>query len=233
VSESTSAPQAIDARSAKQTPPRLGNGNGASLARPHAWVPGDPSWTGAPLLLLHGTGGTERDLLPLGRELAPGASLLAPRGTVLEGTMPRFFRRLREGVFDEADLEQRADELAQFVIAAAGQYDIAPGALTAVGFSNGANMASALLMLHPEVVGDAVLIAAIPPFARAPIVELSGHRVLISNGRQDPLAPQSLTTRLVGDLTGAGAAVDLRLHPGGHQLWAGHLPIMREFLGPH
>ncbi len=204
----------------------------ASLARPHAWVPGAPGWTGAPLLLLHGTGGTERDLLPLGREIAPGAALLAPRGTVREGTMPRFFRRLREGVFDEADLTDRAGELAEFLAVAGDEYGIEPGSLTAVGFSNGANMASALLLLHPEVIGNAVVIAAMPPFAQAPTADLRGHRVLISNGRRDPMAPQSLTSRLVGDLSAAGAAVDLRLHPGGHQLWPGHLPAIREFVGP-
>ncbi len=207
-------------------------GNGSSLARPHAWVPGDPAWAGAPLLLLHGTGGSERDLLPLGREIAPGAALLAPRGTVREGTMPRFFRRLREGVFDEADLVDRADELAEFLSAAGDEYGIAPGSLTAVGFSNGANMAAALLLLHPEAIGNAVLVAAMPPFAQAPPADLRGHRVLISNGRRDPMAPQSLTSRLVGDLSTAGAAVDLRLHQGGHQLWPGHLPAIRDFVGP-
>ena len=228
MSDSPSPTQALEAQS---TSPRLRRpGNGATLARPHVWVPGDPSWAGAPLLLLHGTGGMERDLLPLGRELAPGAALLAPRGTVLEGTMPRFFRRLREGVFDEADLTYRADELAEFLTDAGTEYGIAPGSLTAVGFSNGANMISALLLRHPETVRDAVLIAAMPPFAHPPVDVLSGHRVLISNGRQDPMAPPSLTSRLVGDLTAAGATVDLRLHPGGHQLWAGHLPVMREFL---
>jgi len=205
---------------------------GASLARPHVWVPGDPGWTGPALLLLHGTGGNERDLLPLGRELAPGAPLLAPRGTVLEGTMPRFFRRLREGVFDETDLLARADELAGFLAAAAREYGVTPGSFLAVGFSNGANIASALLLTHPEAVRDAILIAAMPPFGVAPAADLTGHRVLISNGRRDPMAPLSLTTRLVDDLGASGATVDLRLHAGGHQLAADHLPAMRAFLEP-
>jgi phospholipase/carboxylesterase len=203
---------------------------GATLARPHVWAPGDEGWTGPALLLLHGTGGNESDLLPLGRELAPGAPLLAPRGTVLEGTMPRFFRRLREGVFDEADLTARAAELAWFIAAAAGEYGFTPGSLVAVGFSNGANIASALLLTHPEAISDAILIAAMPPFGAAPAADLAGHRVLISNGRRDPMAPPSLTTRLVDDLSSRGATVDLLLHPGGHQLAADHLPAMRAFL---
>lgn len=205
---------------------------GATLARPHVWVPGDPGWTGPPLLLLHGTGGNERDLLPLGRELAPGAPLLAPRGTVLEGTMPRFFRRLREGVFDEADLLARADELAGFLTAAARRYGVPPGSFRAVGFSNGANIASALLFTHPEAIGDAILIAAMPPFGVAPAADLTGHRVLISNGRRDPMAPAALTARLAGQLRTSGAVVDLLLHAGGHQLVADHLPAMRAFLRP-
>jgi phospholipase/carboxylesterase len=203
---------------------------GATLARPHVWVPGDPGWHGPVVLLLHGTGGDERDLLPLGRELAPGAPLLAPRGTVLEGAMPRFFRRLREGVFDEDDLTARAAELAGFLAAAAGGYGFTPGSLVAVGFSNGANIASALLLTHPDAISDAILIAAMPPFVVAPAADLAGHRVLISNGRRDPMAPPSLTTRLVDDLSSRGAAVDLRLHPGGHQLAADHLPAMRAFV---
>ena len=203
---------------------------GATLARPHVWVPGDPVWTGPPLLLLHGTGGSERDLLPLGRELAPGAPLLAPRGIVLEGTMPRFFRRLREGVFDEPDLLARADELAGFLAAAAREYGVTPGSFLAVGFSNGANIASALLLTHPQAVRDAILIAAMPPFGVAPAADLTGHRVLISNGRRDPMAQPALTTRLVDDLSSRGAAVDLLVHPGGHQLAAEHLPAMRAFV---
>jgi len=207
-------------------------GAGATLARPHVWVPGDPDWHGPVVLLLHGTGGDERDLLPLGRELAPGAPLLAPRGTVLEGPMPRFFRRLREGVFDEDDLTARAAELAGFLAAAASEYGFTPGSPVAVGFSNGANIGSALLLTHPDAIGDAILIAAMPPFGVAPAADLTGHRVLISNGRRDPMAPQALTSRLVDDLSSRGAAVDLLSHPGGHQLAADHLPAMRAFLKP-
>jgi phospholipase/carboxylesterase len=206
---------------------------GASLARPHVWVAGGAGWTGSPLLLLHGTGGSERDLLPLGRELAPGAALLSPRGTVLEGTMPRFFRRLGEGVFDEADLRARADELAEFLAAASDEYGVSAGSFTAVGFSNGANIASALMLTHPEAVRDAILVAAMPPFATPPAVDLSGHRILVSNGRRDPMAPVAQTRLLVDGLSARGAGVELLLHPGGHQFFPDHLPEMRTFLRPN
>jgi phospholipase/carboxylesterase len=200
---------------------------GRTLARPHVWQPGD----GTPLLLLHGTGGDEHDLVPLASELAPGAPLLSPRGTVLEGPMPRFFRRLREGVFDEDDLRVRADELADFVHAAEQKYDVTPGSLVAVGFSNGANMAATTLLLHPELLAGAVLIAAVPPLSDPPIVDLTGRRVLVSNGRRDPMARPDQTETLVGQLRSRGADVQLLEHDGGHQLAAEHVPAMREFLG--
>src|SRR6266849_404267 len=118
----------------------------------HEFVPGDSERT---LLLLHGTGGNEHDLIPLGRELDPAAALLSPRGKVLENGMPRFFRRLAEGVFDEADVVRRANELADFVGAAAARYEFDPRHVTAVGYSNGANIAAAVLLLRPEVLTSA------------------------------------------------------------------------------
>src|SRR5882757_1062706 len=148
------------------------------LQRPHVWLPGtaDP-----PLLLLHGTGGDEHDLLVLRQHLAPDAPVLSPRGTVSEHGMARFFRRLREGVFDEDDLRLRADELAVFLTAAEQKYDVPPGSWLAVGFSNGANMASALLLRHPESLVGAVLLAAMVPFAADEPSDhtLAGKRVLI------------------------------------------------------
>src|ERR1700745_2523090 len=111
----------------------------------HEFVPGNSSRT---LLLLHGTGGNERDLVPLGRELDPNAALLSPRGKVLENGMPRFFRRLAEGVFDLEDLTKRTHELADFVIAAARHYNIDMQNIVAVGYSNGANIAASMLLLR-------------------------------------------------------------------------------------
>ncbi|NDL58971.1 alpha/beta hydrolase [Phytoactinopolyspora sp. XMNu-373] len=201
------------------------------MARPHVWQPGR---AGPPLLLLHGTGDNEHGLLELGEHLAPGSPLLSPRGTVLEGTMPRHFRRLREGVFDEADLRVRADELAEFIDVAAGRYGFASSSLVAVGFSNGANMAAALLLTHPGLLKAAILIAAVAPFAEPPGAEearaLSGHDVLISNGLRDPMAPPEQADLLAKQLTARGAAVTLLTHAGGHQFAPEHVPAMREFL---
>src|SRR3954466_207184 len=125
-----------------------------------------------PLLILHGTGGNEDDLLPLGKMIAPGAALLSPRGKVLEHGMPRFFRRLAEGVFDEEDLKLRARELAEFVRAAAAQYRFDAGRVTAVGYSNGANIASAMLLLAPGVLSRAVLFRAMVPLVPDPLPAL-------------------------------------------------------------
>src|SRR6266478_6575321 len=126
----------------------------------HEFVPGSSERT---LLLLHGTGGNERDLIPLGHELDPGASLLSPRGKVLENGMPRFFRRLAEGVFDLEDLTKRTHELADFVIAAAQRYKIDMKNIVAVGYSNGANIAASMLLLRPEILSAAVLFRAMVP----------------------------------------------------------------------
>ena len=113
------------------------------LDRPHVFLPADDAAAGPLLLLLHGTGGNEYDLLPLRDRLSPGAAVLSVRGTVLENGMPRFFRRVSEGVFDEEDLHRRAEELAEFVGTAGAAYGIEDRSLVAVGFSNGANIASA------------------------------------------------------------------------------------------
>src|SRR6478609_1329457 len=158
-----------------------------SLDRPHLFLPAEESAAGSPLLLLHGTGGDEHDLLPLRDSLSPGAAVLAVRGNVFENGMPRFFRRIREGVFDEDDLRRRADELAEFVVTASQAYGIEEGSLVAVGFSNGANIASAMLLQRPELLGAAVLFAAMVPFAEPPEANLTGKVVVVSNGVRDPL----------------------------------------------
>src|SRR5205814_4891279 len=131
----------------------------------HEFVPGSSSRT---LLLLHGTGGNERDLIPLGRELDPNAALLSPRGKVLEKGMPRFFRRLAEGVFDLEDLRKRTHELADFVLSAADYYKIDMKRIVAVGYSNGANIAAGNLLLRPEKLSAAILFPAMVPFVPEP-----------------------------------------------------------------
>jgi phospholipase/carboxylesterase len=198
------------------------------LQRPHVWLPGKE---GPPLLLLHGTGGDEHDLLPLREHLAPTAPALAVRGSVLENGMPRFFRRLRDGVFDEADLITRVDELARFLAAAEKAYDVRPGSWIVVGFSNGANMASALLLRRPDTLAGAVLLAAMVPFQHPPAADLSGKRVAVANGRRDPMATPAQTQTLVDQLRDRGAAVTVLSHQGGHTVDPRQLPTLAAFLG--
>jgi phospholipase/carboxylesterase len=199
------------------------------LRRPHVWQPGSSA---PPLLLLHGTGGDEHDLLVLRQHLAPDAPVLSPRGMVTEQGMARFFRRHREGVFDEDDLRLRADELAAFLTAAEQKYDVAAGSWLAVGFSNGANMASALLLRHPESLAGAVLLAAMVPFADDEPEDhaLAGKRVLIVNGTSDPMATPEQTSRLTEQLRRRGAAVELLPFAGGHTIDPAQLPQIRNFI---
>ena len=191
----------------------------ADLGLVHLLQRGEPD---APvLLLLHGTGGDERDLLPLGRLLDPRATLLSPRGAVLEDGMPRFFRRLAEGVFDEDDVVRRSGDLAAFVAGAVEAYGLHGTPVVAVGFSNGANTAAATMLLHPDVLAAGVLLAAMPVLdARLPdpLPDLGGAPVLIGTGRVDPLAPPPVAQRLADTLTAAGARVRVEVHPGGHGL---------------
>src|SRR6266516_2167483 len=181
----------------------------------HEFIPGSLERT---LLLLHGTGGNERDLIPLGRELDPNASLLSPRGKVLENGMPRFFRRLAEGVFDLQDLKKRTNELADFVAAAAQHYGFAADKVVAAGYSNGANIAASLLLLRPEVLSVAILFRAMVPLIPETKPNLSSANVWIGAGSYDPIIPTSETTRLEEVLRSAGADVTLRYFPAGHEL---------------
>lgn len=181
-----------------------------------------------PLLLLHGTGGDENDLLPLGRMIAPGAALLSPRGKVSEGGMPRFFRRLAEGVFDHDDVRARADELADFVTAARAAHGLP--APVAVGFSNGANVAAAVLMRRPDVLAGAVLLRAMVPLPEPAAGGLDGRPVLILSGAADPIVPASNAAALAALLAEGGATVDHRTLPTGHGLTQGDVALARSFL---
>lgn len=169
-----------------------------------------------PLLLLHGTGGNEDDLIPLGQAVAPGAALLAPRGRVLEGDMPRYFRRLAEGVLDEDDLRARTAELAGFVRAARSAHDLA--APVAIGFSNGANIAAALLLLQPGILAGAALLRAMPPLAEPPATALAGTPVLMLSGEHDRLIPPARAAALAATLGAGGARVDHQTLPAGHAI---------------
>jgi phospholipase/carboxylesterase len=182
-----------------------------------------------PLLILHGTGGDESDLIPLGKMISPGAPLLSPRGKVLEHGMPRFFRRLAEGVFDEDDVRARAHGLADFVEAARKEYGLA--APIALGYSNGANIAAAVLLLRPETLAGGILLRAMVPLqSPEPIGGLLGKPVLITSGARDPIAPPDNAARLRTMLERAGAKVDHRILPVGHELSQGDVTLAREWL---
>lgn len=193
----------------------------------HRFVPSTAAGA-APLLLLHGTGGDETDLLPLGQMIAPGAALLSPRGKVLENGMPRFFRRLAEGVFDHEDVVRRAHELADFAAAAGERHGF--GKPIAVGFSNGANIAAAILQLRPEALAGAVLIRAMVPLPAPPAADLAGKPVLILSGAMDPIIPEANAAELARQLSAAGAAVTHEVLPAGHQLTQCDITLARDLV---
>jgi len=192
----------------------------------HEFVPGISKRT---LLLLHGTGGNERDLLPVGRELDPNAALLSPRGKVLENGMPRFFRRLAEGVFDLEDLKKRTIELADFVAAAAKHYKLAADQIVAVGYSNGANIAASMLLLRPEILSAAILFRAMVPLVPEKLPDLSSVRVWIGAGNQDPIIPASEAQGLVELLRSAGADVTIRFANASHALTEADVETARHW----
>jgi len=199
----------------------------AELDFVYEFVPGSSKRT---LLLLHGTGGSEHDLIPLGRELDPTAALLSPRGKVLEDGMPRFFRRLAEGIFDEEDLQKRTHQLADFVGAAAQDYEFAADEIVAVGYSNGANIAASLLLLRSETIHAAILFRAMVPLVPEKLPDLSLVRVWIGAGNQDPIVSTSETQRLVELLRSARADVTIRFVNAGHGLTDGEIEIARLWL---
>ncbi|SEM48158.1 alpha/beta hydrolase [Bradyrhizobium sp. OK095] len=182
-----------------------------------------------PLLLLHGTGGDENDLLGLGKMISPGAALLSPRGRVLEHGMPRFFRRLAEGVLDEEDVRKRAAELGDFVTDARQRYGIA--APVAVGFSNGANIAAALLLLKPDALAGAILLRAMVPLSDPPKANLAGKPILLLSGQGDPIVPASNSAHLAALLSQAGASVTHKVLPAGHQLSQADVTLARNWIG--
>lgn len=189
----------------------------APLSFIHRYLPPSAS-DGRTLLLLHGTGGDENDLLPLAAMLAPTAGVLSPRGKVLEHGAARFFRRISEGVFDIEDLRLRTEELAAFVAGAAGAYGFDPGRVVAVGFSNGANIAASLLLARPGTLRGAVLFRPMVPFEPGPPLELAGTSVYVAGGRADPIVPHLQTERLIALLQAGGAEVRTAWADAGHGL---------------
>lgn len=208
------------------TPSRAG---ASKLGFIHQFVPS----TGSPvtLLLLHGTGGNENDLVPLGRRLLPSAALLSPRGKVLEDGMPRFFRRLAEGVFDTNDLVVQTNDLAEFVGQASRVYRFDPSAVVAVGYSNGANIASSLLLLHPSLLSGAVLLRPMVPFRSEGGVDLSRAKILIEAGTRDALIDRRLPEELAQVFAKARAKVELHWQDGGgHALTEGDIEAAKTWL---
>jgi predicted esterase len=198
----------------------------APATHAHIWEQGSEDT----LLLLHGTGGDERDLITLGRVLSPGASLLSPRGNVLEGSMSRFFKRLAEGVFDLEDLALRTKELADFIRASSQAYDFDLGRLVAVGFSHGANIAASVMLTEPELLKRAVLLRAMVPFEPATQPRLDDTRVYIGAGRMDPIIPPANTERLAEIFRGGGADVTLDWQVAGHGLTKADVDNARRWL---
>jgi phospholipase/carboxylesterase len=197
----------------------------------HQFIPPPDGRTDRVLLLLHGTGGNENDLVPLGRDLDPDAALLSLRGNVLENGMPRFFRRLAEGVFDEEDVVRRANELADFIESAATKYQFDQQNVTAVGYSNGANIAAAVFLLRPGAITSAVLFRAMVPLVPDKNPDLIGTRVLICTGTHDPIIPVENAERLTEMLQAAGADVTLRLQNASHQLMFDEIAAAKNWLG--
>jgi predicted esterase len=197
----------------------------------HRFIPANVDSTSpSAFLLLHGTGGDEADLLDLGRALDPNAALLSPRGKVLENGAPRFFRRLAEGVFDEADVIARARELASFVERATTHYEIETKRLVAVGYSNGANIAAAMLLLGVASFARAILFRPMVPFGPTEHVDLREKRALLVAGKFDSIARLEVVERLRALLATGGARIDLQVQESGHELTGADVESARDWL---
>jgi phospholipase/carboxylesterase len=197
----------------------------------HQFIPASTRSDQITLLLLPGTGGNEDDLIPLARELYPRASILSPRGKVLESGIPRFFRRLAEGVFDIEDLKFRTHELADFVEGASKVYKFNLGDVISIGYSNGANIASSLLLIRTEIITSAVLFRAMVPFMPEKVPNLSGKNIFIGAGQYDPIVPREQTETLFDLFKKAGANVVLHFQENsGHELGYDEISAAKDWL---
>lgn len=202
----------------------------AELGFIHRFVAPSDVGSQTTLLLLHGTGGDEEDLIPLGQQLLPGAALLSPRGRVLEHGMPRFFRRLAEGVFDFDDLKLQTDALAEFIGGASKRYGLTDHKLIAIGYSNGANIAASLLLMHPKLLSGAILFRPMVPFRPEISPDLKGIPVLLAAAKHDQIVLPRQTSELSEILTASGASVTIHWHPGGHALGPDDIAAAKEWL---
>lgn len=203
----------------------------------HRFIPSNKNQAGAKgkirpttILLLHGTGGNEEDMIPLAQQIAPEAAILSPRGKVLENGMPRFFRRIAEGVFDMEDLQFRTYELADFIQDASKVYEFDLQHLVGIGYSNGANIAASCLLLRPGILSDAILFRPMVPLVPDPLPELSSKRILISAGLHDPVVQRQETETLLSLLKKAGADVSINWQNSGHELILEEIRIAKNWL---
>lgn len=208
--------------------------NPRDLSRPHVWEPSQDVAGARTLLLLHGSGADEFDLLPLGRALEPNANLLSPRGLRKSDGANRFFKLVEQDTYDEKEVIENSAELADFLWAAAGEYGFNPDNVYAVGFSNGANAATSLLLLQPQSVQGVVAfgnnkVFEDTPFKKGP-PDLSGKRVWIANGAIDDFSPQYRVDKLIAEFGKLGAQVEFMLHPGGHTISKDHIQQIRRDL---
>lgn len=199
----------------------------------HKFIPseGSKDQNSVTLLLLHGTGGDETDLIPIARMLdITNASILSPRGKVIENGMPRYFRRLSEGIFDIEDLKFRTNELAEFVQNASKTYALNLNRIVAIGYSNGANIAASVILLRPEILSNAILFRPMIPLVPNTLPKLSSKRVLISAGSHDPIVDSYQTKDLFDLLEKVGAKVSIQWQNSGHELTQRDIVAARKWL---
>jgi phospholipase/carboxylesterase len=196
----------------------------------HRFVPSEDPSGNETLIVLHGTGGDENDLIGIGQAIAPGAAILSPRGNVLEGGAPRFFRRLAEGVFDPKEVHSRGEELARFIRAAVVTYRLDATRLFALGFSNGANIASTVMFIEPGILQGSILLRPMLVYEPAEKSDLTDSAVFISAGRMDPIVPTASVERLVELFESAHAEVTLKWQLAGHNLVPGEVREAAEWL---
>lgn len=196
----------------------------------HRFLPAEDSASGETLIVLHGTGGNENDLIGIGQTIAPGAAILSPRGNVSENGAPRFFKRLAEGVFDPKEVRSRGEELARFIRAAIAKYGLDASRIYALGYSNGANIASTVMFLEPRLLQGAILFRPMLVFEPEGSGDLSGASVFISAGRMDPIVPVSSVERLVELFESAQAEVTLKWQLAGHNLVPSEVREAAEWL---
>ena len=199
----------------------------------HRFVPAEDSAAGETLVVLHGTGGDENDLIGIGQAIAPGAAIISPRGNVLENGAPRFFRRLSEGVFDPKEVRGRAEELARFIRAAVVTYRLDPERVFALGYSNGANVASTVMLVEPGILQASILLRPMLVYEPSEQRDLSGSAVFISAGRMDPIVPSTSVERLAALFEAGHADVTLKWQLAGHSLVPSEVREASDWLGLH